>query len=709
MKITDAVSVLRNVGLKRSKYLNALGIYTVWDLLNYTPRSYIDRTNLVAVAGLVPGIDASVFAVVESSPVFKPFGNSPRGVTSVVLRDANAASLGSGNVEACWFGTPFSFLRQSIRGGQAYVFTGRVGRGPGGKVQLISPEFEPAGAGLEPIVPIYPAVGGLGQRTLRGLIRQALEAFLPGIGGVGGCKSIAYEEFCGAVPQGIAAEIGLGDKAFAIANIHFPKDQKSFLKAREYLVFEELYAMQAALFYVKQGISQEKAGIVEAAPPGPAMDMFPFELTNAQLGVIEQLYKDMRSGNVANRLIQGDVGSGKTAVAMVAVYMALFAPGDFQAAVMAPTEVLAAQHYATFAPFFEKLGIESILLAGRQTPKERKEARQRIESGQARLVVGTNAIIQEGVVFRRLGLAISDEQHRFGVRQRLALSEKGRGCHTIVMSATPIPRTLALILFGDMDISTIDTLPPGRKPIKTYAVTTNFRPRLRKFIVRLVEEGRQVYVLCPRIEEKAEDLGEAPRYDDKTTVVEYAEELARDLPSLRVVCLHGRMETKDKAEAIRAFSAGEVDVLVCTTVVEVGMNVPNAALMIIEGAESFGLAQLHQLRGRVGRGEHQAYCVLVSDARGEVYESRAAAMTSTNDGFELARLDLELRGHGDFFGTAQHGMPQLRIANLYEDMPILSRAQEAARRTLAQDPDLAELQNARLLQEVRKALRGFTL
>ncbi|MCL2851622.1 MAG: ATP-dependent DNA helicase RecG [Defluviitaleaceae bacterium] len=688
IKLTDPVTSLKNVGGKRAASLAKLGIRTVSDLVRHLPRKYLDRTKTTRPADLLPGSLVTLRATIASDPAYKPTGGRT-SLTTVKLRDAGSESdiTPGAIIEAVWFNVPF--VRYALKKGRTYIFTGKAARGKSGALQLISPEFDEAGdtASLshERIVPVYATTADLGQKTLRALIRQALDAVLD-----------QTEDF---LPNYVADSCALAGLVFALANIHFPADYDSFFKARHRLVFEELFVVQLALFFVKGHAKQPTELIISPADFSPALNLFPFELTDTQLSTLSQIQADFQSGYAANRLIQGDVGSGKTAVAMCAVYMAVSAGADYQAAVMTPTEVLAAQHFSTFAPFFEQLGVDTVLLTGKMRKSERDEALAKVADGTARIVIGTHALIQSKVEFARLTLVVTDEQHRFGVRQRLALSEKGRGVHTLVMSATPIPRTLALILYGDMDISVIDSMPPGRKPIKTYSVTAAYRPRLYKFIEKLVNEGQQAYVICPAIEE-SEHGG--------TSVLEYADTLRSALPGLRIAHLHGQMPQNDKNAVMQAFAGGGADVLVSTTVIEVGVNVPRATLMIVEDAERFGLSQLHQLRGRVGRGGDQSYCVLVSDTQGDVYKRRAAAMTATTDGFALSRLDLELRGPGDFFGTAQHGLPELTIANLYEDISVLEQAQAAARRILDSDPAMTAPCHAALYGRIQSFISNMS-
>ena len=427
--------------------------------------------------------------------------------------------------------------------------------------------------------------------------------------------------------------------------------------------------------------------------------LLPFALTDAQKRVLAEIEQDMTSGKIMNRLVQGDVGSGKTAVAMLAAYWTI--QNGYQAAMMAPTEVLARQHAAFFRELLEPAGITVVLLTGSLTAKEKRERLAQVADGTAQMVIGTHAVIQKGVEFQKLGLAITDEQHRFGVRQRSTLAEKGENVHTLVMTATPIPRTLALILYGDLDISIIDELPPGRQKIDTLAVDSRYHPRIYAFIEKHVAAGRQAYVICPMIAEN-EKL-------EVQSVLEYTAELTEELPHCRVACVHGKMKAKEKQTIMDSFAAGEIDVLVSTTVVEVGINVPNATIMLIENAERFGLAQLHQLRGRVGRGAEKSYCILVSDTKTKVAKERMKTMTESEDGFVISEKDLKLRGPGEFFGIRQHGLPELKIADLCRDLPILKEAQAAAAELLRKDRNLEQMEHQPLKARIAGYLDGKRL
>ena len=468
---------------------------------------------------------------------------------------------------------------------------------------------------------------------------------------------------------------------YAYENIHFPESPEALDIARRRLAFEELFFFAIGLKLLR---SRRETVSVEPFQPvdmAPFYNALPFTLTDAQRRCVEEAIADMQSGKPMNRLCQGDVGSGKTMVAAACVYFCV--KNGRQAALMAPTELLAEQHYRGLAPLLERLNIRCALLTGSTTAKTKRSVTAQLATGEIDFAIGTHALISGGVAYADLGLVVTDEQHRFGVAQRTALAEKGEHPHTLVMSATPIPRTLALILYGDLDVSVIDQLPPGRKPIETYAVTSAYHPRLYAFIRKQVEAGRQVYIVCPMVSEN----DELP--DERKAVTEYAQKLQTEIfPDLKVAFVHGKMKAREKDAVMSAFAAGKTDILVSTTVIEVGVDVPNANLMVVENAERFGLSQLHQLRGRVGRGAHQSYCVLVSDNKNDETRQRLKAMTKTADGFKIAEEDLRLRGPGDFFGLRQHGLPGLQVADLGCDTRLLAEAQSAADGLLAEDPAL---------------------
>ncbi len=674
MQGQDLVSELKGVGEQREKKLHKLGIVTVADLLTHYPREYKDRSELLKIADLPMNMPVTFLAQIKEEGQ-----NSRRGrvvYTRMKVYDETGA------VGVLWYNQPY--MKSSLKIGEWYLFSGKLQK-KYGRAEVVSPECERIGEGFAGgrIIPVYPSVEGLSQKMLRTLMEAALREMS------GGLK----EE----LPLWLRKEYYLAERNFAIENIHFPKTEQGFYDARRRLVFEELFLLQMALYRLKSTL-EEREGIrlkkKKALKDGEAL--LPFALTGAQKRVLAEIERDMTAGKIMNRLVQGDVGSGKTAVAMLAAYWTIH--NGYQAAMMAPTEVLASQHAASFREIFEPAGITVVLLSGSLTAKEKRERLAQIADGTAQMVIGTHAVIQKGVAFRRLGLAITDEQHRFGVRQRSSLAEKGENVHTLVMTATPIPRTLALILYGDLDISIIDELPPGRQKIDTLAVDSRYHPRIYAFIEKHIAAGRQAYVICPMIEEN-EKL-------EVQSVLEYTGELTEALPHCRVACVHGKMKAKEKQEVMDRFAVGEIDVLVSTTVIEVGINVPNATIILIENAERFGLAQLHQLRGRVGRGSEKSYCILVSDTKTRIARERMKAMTETEDGFVISERDLKLRGPGEFFGIRQHGLPELRIADLYRDFVILQEVQEAATELLRKDAMLEREEHRPLRERLEGYLEG---
>lgn len=678
MNLQDPIDILKGVGQQRLKLLHQIGIYTIEDLLGYFPRTYEDWSRITSIEDLLIGGTYTVRAKIISVPQTVKKGRLT--ITTARVQDA------TGTISVVWYNQPYLknyFLRETI-----YIFTGKIKSYNGG-LQLLSPDYEKLDVSDENgnlgILPIYVLPKNLSQKIFRQWMKECVEQ-------VGS----QVQEF---IPDWIRKKYQLADFSYAIFHIHFPKDREHFLTARKRLVFEEFFLLQIGLFQIKKGIEKQKKGIT--FQPIEEMECFvqqlPFSLTQAQQRVVNEIQQDMCSSHAMNRLVQGDVGSGKTIVAAIALLHAV--KNGYQGSMMAPTEVLAFQHYETLQQLLEPLGIKTALLTGSLTKKQKDQIGEQISNHEVDVVVGTHALIQESVSFHKLGLVITDEQHRFGVRQRISLSQKGESPDVLVMTATPIPRTLALILYGDLDISIIDELPPGRQKIKTYAVTTSYRKRLYQFIEKEIEKGRQVYMICPMVEE-SETL-------ELESVLEYTENLQKKIfPHYRIAYLHGKMKPKEKTDIMELFSNGYIQILVSTTVVEVGVNVPNATLMVIENAERFGLSQLHQLRGRVGRGTDQSYCILISDAKNKIALERMKVMTDTTDGFKISEMDLKLRGPGDFFGTKQHGLPELKIANLYEDMQILKYAQEATQDLYKKDPHLEQGNHYFLRQKVNQLFKN---
>ena len=662
MKLSTPVTDFPGIGPARAKKLEKLGIHTVEDLLHYFPRDYEDRRERTSIVRAPEGEAVCIQAMVAETP---RLSRIRRGLDLVKVKAVDH----SGMLQITYFNQ--AYLKDALRPGEEYIFFGKV-ETAGRTKQMTNPVTEPVGkqAVTGCILPVYPLTAGITNNLMASLTRRAAEA----------CAVQMPE----ALPKQVLGDYELAQSDFAYQNIHFPENFELLALARRRLIFEELFYLAAGLTLLK---GRRRGAQGPACPCGglePFLRLLPFAPTPAQLRVMEECRADMAGGRPMNRLVQGDVGSGKTAVAAAAAWVAV--QNGLQVALMVPTEILARQHAQSLSRLLAPAGITVGLLVGSMTPARKKQVRQRLESGELQFVVGTHALLSDGVNFARLGLVIADEQHRFGVGQRASLTAKGERPHVLVMSATPIPRTLALIVYGDLDVSVIDQLPPGRTPVDTFVIGEDKRTRMYGFVRKLVGEGRQVYMVCPAVEDDPDGWEGLP---DLKAVTSYTTELQNAVfPDLRVGFVHGKLKAKEKEAVMAQFAAGELDVLVSTTVIEVGVDVPNAALMIVENAERFGLSQLHQLRGRVGRGGYKSYCVLVTSSHSENSRARLKVMTDTTDGFKIAEEDLKLRGPGDFFGNRQHGLPQLHIADLAGDMRLLSQAQEAARGILAQDPEL---------------------
>ncbi len=673
MQLSQSISEIKNIGEQRTKKLNKLGVFTIEDLIEYFPRDYDDRSHITKISE----IKLNQVNTIKGRLIAKPETMRMKSIQITKARiEDNGAIL-----ELVWFNQPY--LKNTLKPKAEYMFTGKVCE-KYARLQMENPDYEIIDNGellnSGRIIPIYASTYKFSQKLFRGLIFEILKEIKGQL-----------EEF---IPDTVRKNFNLCERSFAIENIHFPKNDESFFLARKRLVFEELFLLQMRLLQLKGNIKKRKSGAVfNNLSYNEIKERFGFELTNAQKKVINEITEDFKTNTAMNRLIQGDVGSGKTAVAMTAAFIAV--KNGFQCAMMAPTDVLANQHYESFKSIFEPLNINCVLLSGAQKKKEKNEIYEKIKNSQADIIIGTHAVIQDAVKFNALGLVITDEQHRFGVNQRNLLAEKGNNPHILVMTATPIPRSLALILYGDLDISIIDEMPPGRKKIDTISVNTNYRSRVYNFIIKNASEGRQSYIICPMIEE-----GENK---ELKAVIEYTQKLKDEVfYNIRVECIHGKMKSADKQEIMKEFSEGKIDVLISTTVIEVGINIPNATIMLIENAERFGLSQLHQLRGRVGRGADKSYCILISDSKNKITAQRLKVMTQTENGFEISEKDLELRGPGDFFGTRQHGIPELKIANLYKDIPILKEVQKAAQWLYSVDPDLKLDENQKLNKRIER-------
>ena len=674
MNITE----LKGIGAKTAENFNRLSVYTVSDLVGLYPRDYDVYHEPVFVKDISHESEHTEVAV-EGQVCKSPdiYGSGRFKILTVTIKDYNGDSI-----KCSWYNMPF--LKNTLRLGTRYVFRGRLVNKRGWlleqpKMYTLAQYKELQGT----LQPIYPLTKGLTNNTVTKAVAQALEKYSAGL----------EKEY---IPDYIRKRYSLAEHNFSVVNIHFPKTMEEYVQARHRLAFEEFFLFTLATLSLKS--ANERIPNSYVIPESKEKDQFleslSYSLTNAQLRTVSEVAQDMSGEHLCSRLIQGDVGSGKTVVATIALINTVIA--GYQGALMAPTEVLARQHYESFVKGLEKAGLDIRveLLVGSMTAKQKKEAYARIADGTAGIIVGTHALIQEKVEYKELALVITDEQHRFGVRQREALTTRGNPPHVLVMSAPPIPRTLAIILYGDLDISIIDELPAKRLPIKNCVVGTSYRPKAYSFIEKQVQMGRQAYVICPMVEE-SEGL-------EAENVTDYARKLQEILPGeIKVEILHGKMKPKEKNRIMEAFASGEIQVLVSTTVVEVGVNVPNATVMMVENAERFGLAQLHQLRGRVGRGEHQSYCIFIQGNNEENTSKRLKILNESNDGFYIAGEDLKLRGPGDLFGIRQSGLMEFKIGDIYNDAGILKNASEAAGEILALDFDLILPQHKALKEHLK--------
>ncbi len=667
------------IGPARGKKLAGLGLAAAGDVLGYYPRGYEDRTRVCTIRTAPVETPVCIVAMVAEEP---RLSRVRKGLEFVKVKVVDT----TGRMDITFFNQ--GYLKKALQLGETYVFYG-VAEGGGGLRRMTNPTVERVGqnAVTACIMPIYPLTAGISNKLLAGLSRRVLEA----------CADSLPEN----LPLEIRQKHKLAGAVFSCRSIHFPTTFEELELARRRLQFEELFFLSVGLALLKSRRGAAH-GVRFCPTEAAAFDtLLPFQLTSAQKRAMAEVAADCTSGRPMNRLVQGDVGSGKT---VVAAYGAWLAWGSgYQAAMMAPTEILAQQHFESLTALLAPTGMTVGLLTGSLKAAEKKRVYASLTAGELDLVIGTHALLTETVAFHRLGLVIADEQHRFGVAQRAALSAKatasgGRTPHVLVMSATPIPRTLALVVYGDLDVSVIDELPPGRSPVKTFLVGEDKRQRMYDFVRKLVGEGRQAYIVCPAVEESDQDEGGT----DLKTVLAYAGKLQTEVfPALRVGLIHGKLKPREKEQVMEDFSRGNLDVLVSTTVIEVGVDVPNAALMIVENAERFGLSQLHQLRGRVGRGAHQSYCILVTATRASETRERLKTLCATTDGFKIAEKDLQYRGPGDFFGGRQHGLPTLRLADLVGDMRLLQEAQDAARELLTADPALTLPQHRPVMERVR--------
>lgn len=665
------IQYVKGIGPKRAYKLNKLGIFTLKDLLYYFPRQYEDRNNLKKIAQLQNEDKATIKAVILGITTSNP--KKGMTLTKVDIKDE------TGYAKLVFFNQPY--ISNAFKSGDTILVFGKVKK-EFKNIELSSCEIEHlsnAPKNTCKIMPIYPLTFGVTNKEIMSIIKSVLSN-----------KELVIKEY---LPKAIIDKYKLCSIDYAIKNIHAPSSKENFKIALYRIIFEEFLILQLGLFMFKNGVTEvEGIKFKENDKLKDIIDSLPFKLTKAQNRALNEIIEDMQSSKVMNRLVQGDVGSGKTVVALLALANCVL--NGYQGALMAPTEILAEQHYISLTETLKEFGMNVELLVGSLTKKQKEKVLERVKNKEIDILIGTHALIEDKVEFNNLGIVITDEQHRFGVRQRGKLSDKGNNPDVLVMTATPIPRTLALILYGDLDISIIDELPPGRQPIDTIAVSKDKRDRAYNNLVRAeVEKGRQVYIVCPLVEESESIEAKA--------AVELVEELKQEYFSdLKVGLLHGKMKASEKDNIMKSFKNKELDILVSTTVIEVGVNVPNATLMIIENAERFGLAQLHQLRGRVGRGKHKSYCILIYASKSEICRQRMSIMEETNDGFKISEKDLEIRGPGEFFGTRQHGLPELKIANIFKHMKILKIAQQEARYIIGEDSKLQNSKNKLLKNEI---------
>lgn len=680
MPLNLDIQYVKGVGPKRAKLLKKLGINTVEDLLFYFPKDYENRSDILKIEDLKVGEKQTFRGYIAGSP--REIKTSKVIITKVPVKD------GTGVVELVWYNQPY--IKNNFKIGEEYIINGKL-QFKYGQLIVENPVLEKSEdfkLNTGRIVPIYGLTEGLTQNAIRKIMFNALHDYVQEV-----------EEF---FDKEFLSEKGLMDIKNALININFPQNEAYLEQAKYRFKYQELFLLQMALFLMKRSVKEKKGIKFEQADLKPFLMGLPFKLTLAQIKVLKEIIADMNSHKVMNRLVQGDVGSGKTVVAACSMYIAV--KNGYQVAMMAPTEILAKQHYYTLKELFRNTDIKIGLLSGSISPSNKKEVLEKIKNGDYDIVVGTHALIEDNVIFNNLGLCITDEQHRFGVRQRALLTQKGENPDVLVMTATPIPRTFALILYGDLDISIIDQLPPGRKKVKTYVISSSVREKAYEFAMKEVKKGRQVYVVCPLIEE-------SDKINAMSAEIVYREIYKDAFKEAKVGLLHGKMADSDKEKVMEEFVNGKIDILVSTTVIEVGVNVPNATVMIVENAERFGLAQLHQLRGRVGRSEFQSYCILISYSNSDIAKKRLGVLAQTSDGFKIAEKDLEIRGPGEFLGLRQHGLPEFKIANIFEDIDVLERVQKDVEELLEKDPKLENYPKLRsiLLNQFYQKLEGIIL
>jgi ATP-dependent DNA helicase RecG len=679
MFTNEPLSVLKGVGARQTALYEKLGLRTVGDLLRFYPRDYIDYSSPIPIDAALPG-EAAAF---RCTVVYR---YKPIPARHVTIYKAQVEDEAGDLMTVVFFNTEYQFLQLIV--GKTYIFRGKAG-GNAFERELLSPTFIPE-ENPNRMIPKYRLVNGLGNGHVINTLRQALAALKDG-------------EVADCFTPAVLERYGLIDALSALRQIHFPGDAGSLAAAKKRLAFDELAILQLGMVMLKNRNRSLTGAVMEAKNFTAFYDSLPFELTGAQKRAIADCAADLQKHVPMNRLLQGDVGSGKTAVAAALCWFAH--KNGFQTALMAPTEVLARQHFATLNGFLSGLGIKIALLSGSQSAAEKRGQLALAASGEASVIVGTHALIQKTVSFKNLGLIIADEQHRFGVRQRGELAGKGENPHVLVMSATPIPRTLALLIYADLDISVLDEMPGGRLPVQTFGVEPSFHERLYRFIIKRAAAGEQIFIVCPMIEE-GQNQNQPSAQSETAAAVKYCEYLRENwFGEVGVGLLHGRMKPDAKEAVMTDFVSNKFAVLVSTTVIEVGVDVPNATVMLIENAERFGLSQLHQLRGRVGRGNKQSYCIMVFGNNSEYSAARRDIMVSSNDGFAIANEDLRLRGPGDFFGAKQHGLPELRCADMLRDVELLSQARQLAEELLESDPKLRDPDHWVLQERVRELFK----
>lgn len=663
-KMTD-IKYLKGVGEKRAKILNKLGIFTVGDLLRFYPRDYTDWSKITPIVAAPFDEPCCIRATVDHKPRGAKISKSMTIYKTVATDGESLCNITIFNSK---------YLAESLEAGEEYLFYGKVG-GNFHRREMTSPLIEKASVGMR-IHPIYHLTAGINSKYIEKLIKQAF--------------SSGDDYFTDCLPQSLRDRLCLMEINKAVRQLHIPENEDLLREARRRIIFEELFIFQLGLMKLKGNRKETTPVEIDRDYTAEYCRTLPFELTGAQKRAVSESIKQMTAQITMNRLLQGDVGSGKTAVAAALIYTVV--KNGYQCAFMAPTEILAQQHYATCQKLFAGADIHIELLTGSVTAANKRAVKARLKSGETDLIIGTHALIQDDVEFKSLGLVITDEQHRFGVKHRATLSKKGDRPHTLVMSATPIPRTLALMVYGDLDVSILDELPPGRQPIETYCVGGKLRTRAFNYVKKHLDEGRQGYIVCPLVED-----GDST---DIAAAESYAENLSKGFFSgYEVGLLHGKMKPKQKEEVMSRFVSGEIKLLVSTTVIEVGVDVPNAVIMVIENAERFGLSQLHQLRGRIGRGKYKSTCILITDAKTDGAKKRMDVMTKTTDGFKIADEDLKMRGPGDFFGARQHGLPNMKMASL-TDSALLTEAHRFAREILENDYTLQKPENQNLSKAI---------